>query len=336
MTDPTLPAIPSPANIVKLTSNTLRVAVNYNPTPIFDDRNPGFDSTGGVEPDAKGNYALLRTPDAPQYAKSLGLETYFPVYNGTENRALLWHDGTDFRTLKADANRWDFDWSLEANHSDPLNPVAARAIAALAMQPDRFGAKLDCEQPVVLDIERSAAYNGPVDTPEQATGQIQNWTTRLQTYRGLLSPDRELYAYFQTGYAHLSESWGARFTQDLAAADRQMMQLLSGMMLSFYNWDLSITAPGSWYAAVDRATSDIGAYYPFHARNKWAVVTPTYQVYWGNLPKTKGRNGELVPLDVWKRQLRYLADRGWHLGLWLPGALKGIKGHLDEAARFAA
>jgi hypothetical protein len=317
-TDPTVPAIPTPPKLTRLTTaRPVRVAFEYNVTPIFSP----------AAPNDKGERAYYRSTEMQEYLLARGFEAAMMVSNGTENRAMTWHDGQNFRAIEPGQNGYSLNFDLEGNFCNPLDPAAARAVAALANDPTHFGAKVNPLLPIFLDVEQSNAYTGPCDTPEQAAALIANWTTRLTTYRTLLGTDFEIYAYYMMGFAGRP---ALANRPDLQEADRAMMRLLTGYVAGLYAWEQTAGSPGSWFKQVDDADARVSEYYPFLKHNRWATINPCYQMLNGT------RAGEPVSLEFWKSQLRYLADRGWNVFVFCGGTeLKPVKGHLDAAAKYA-
>jgi hypothetical protein len=332
MIDRTIATCPTPPKVTRYTTTRpVRVAYNYACDPLFQINEQWLDDGKGSEPDKAGAYRWVRSTEAQEYCRALGLETAIMAYGGTENRALRWHDGQNFKSPVPTLNRWDLDDRGDGNLSDPLDPRAAHAIAALAKDATRFGAAVNPVQPLILDVEGTMAYNGPTDTIAQVAERIANWTARLTAYRAALgTTDYELYAYFFYGFAQFRQRFGDAFTPELAAADQAMMRLLSGFNAGLYSWDQTFASPGSWFKQVDEAQAIVFEHYPFLSRNRWATISPYYQTF-----KAPPAPGTPVPLELWQAQVRYLVDRGWHLLLWMSGPLKPIKGHLDHLTKYS-
>lgn len=335
MLDKTVPIIPTLPKIDKLsTARSTRIMFNYDPTPVFLPNEQWINN--GVEPDKNGAYAFVRSSVAQEYCLQLKFTPSFMVYNGTENRSTTWHNGDKFdgATLSGDSGHYFLSWDREANNSDPLTPVAASGCSALAIEPSTFGAKLSAYMPLILDIESTKTYNQPIDTTEGFLIQIKEWHNRLKMYRDFLGYDLELYAYFLRGYTLFKSQLENVFTQEIIEADRAMMRLLSGINVGAYVYDISARNINNWFSWIDMYGGHIRENYPFHYNNKWATITPTYQIYWSeNLKKLDGLP---IPIDTWKQQIRYLIDRGWNIYLWLSPAMpfKPIKPHIDWLAKY--
>jgi hypothetical protein len=340
--DNTLPSIPAVPKIDKLTTaNSVRVAVDYNPTGIFGPNPNWIDDGKGTEPDKNGVWRYVRVMDGTEYCKALGFETNFMVYNGTEDWVPLWWENGQYLPKVKEFNRYSFDWSRWKNFADPLDPTAAEACARLAKLPTEFGAKLLPYQPIFLDIEWTKTYQGfEIKTPKDAFDVVAAWTKRFDTYRYYMGYDNELYIYGFNGYATYADklTWASpEERQRFIDADQAMMRRLSGIALGLYNWDLPTENPSAWYGMVDAFRMEINRYYP--GIKRWAIVTPTYQIYFPANIKDKNnllKNGKPVNIDIWKRQIKYLVDDHWNIDLWNPGWLKdGTKAHIEALARYA-
>jgi hypothetical protein len=280
----------------------------------------------------------------------LGFEPSFMVYNGTANRSRLWWDAENekFKDIKIapGLNRHDLDWSLEGNFCDPFEASTALGCVKLARNPWAFGANLPPYRAIVLDIESTSTYNQSPSSPSQGLKVIQEWSRMFDLFRaGGLSC--ELYSYMDPGFfPQWRDRWDltsiSPFEREcfsrLEEADQKMMRKLSGMNVSLYNWDITLENPGLWYSGVDSVTSLIDTYYPYHSCNKFACIHPWFDVYHPHHIqdlRNSSKAGTLMPLDRWKRQVRYLVDRGWHLYPWTPHPVKPIKPYLDEVARYS-
>lgn len=175
MTDPSLPAIPTPPSITKDTTlPPVRGYVDYNPTPQFI-KNPAW--TGPAEPDANGQYAYTRVTEDVEYARRLGFTPAFMVYDATMNYAPTWGSATPAPGL----NRMNLDWS-KTNPGGINDPASVAAVANLAMRPRTFGANLPPYRPIFLDIEDDA---NPAKNPPAVVQQI----------RQVIGNDAEFYWY---------------------------------------------------------------------------------------------------------------------------------------------
>ncbi len=341
--DPGAPTSQNPPNITKVTTaRQIRVMFDYNPTPIYGP-NPKF-LKGSPEPDKSGEYAWNRVSDSSEYMFKLGFEPSFMVYNGTLNRSQIWFDKTkdEFRLdLKPAFNRLDLDYSFEGNHSDPVTPEGARACGFLSRNPWVFGAKLQPYRAISIDIEGTKTYNFEVNSFDSAMQQIHAWTDMFKEFRKTTN-STELYSYFLQGYyssfKKVLPNLTAEQDAEMKQADADMMHLLSGIHACFYNWDVPTENPGLWFAQVDQAAGQIETDYPWMKYNRWAVITPTYQIYWPQSMQDWGNRAKAekpVDMATWQRQIKYLVDRGWHIYIWNPGDLKTSKPYLDFVAKYS-
>lgn len=334
-------------SLLRVSSRPTRILFNYNPTPVFDESPLWRNDGQNTEPDTNGNYRFTRVNDSCEYMLRMGFESSFMVYNGTLKRHKLWWSETKdtFRALPDVLNRFDLDWTKEGKFDEPVTSSAARACVKLSRNPWTFGANLPPYRPITLDIEYTSLYNSTPSTPTEALSTIREWTKMFRLFRqeGLLT---ELFSYMPGGlWPAWQYNWDpAKLTPDELTSynlcpieDLQMMSLLSGITIPFYNWDLPTENPGIWMSLVEQQTGLILEKYPRHFYNKFAVIQPQMEFYFpDNIQDLRNRKKEnkLIPLDLWEFQLRFLVDRGWNLFLWITQPLEKVKPYLDVAARY--
>lgn len=318
-----LPLVPDPPKVKRVTTApTVQVYYGIDPTPMFRERNPAF--TGNVEPDPTGAYHCVRGTELTTYADKLqGLAPVFFVTNGTMRQATCWHDGTTFRDLAPVANRFNIDESLGGAWDDPMTDGAIKAICDLARNATRYGCKCPTLLDIVVDIESTKTYH----TGDLAT-RIAAYTAAIRTFRNYSGEDRGVYFYqfpgFNVGSVELSP--------DLAAADRAMMRMLSGIHLGGYAWDLTIENVETWFEGFHRLLGQVRTAYPFHSENIHVTLYPYQQMYYGAHPD---QDNKPIPMATWTRIVDCVVAEQVNPLLWCGGGQARL-GPVDQQIEYLA
>jgi hypothetical protein len=370
--------IPVPPKVTPLAGTNFkpRIMFDYNFTPFYPRNDKWVDDGKRTEPDVNGRYMWEQAPEVAEYLLRCGFTPTLMAYNGTFNRADTWWDfeKDDWEAGVYPAlNRFGVVWTnkdgtpREGNYSDPVDPRAAHAIAALAKTPWRFGATgVRANRPIFIDIEGTNSYNlnsYTTPTPEQAVQQVKNYIKMADAFRSHHKyAAGELYNYggnLMQWYSYLSvEAWEqkikdapgpmevARLRAELDAVkeflklEQDHAKRYNGYVALLYNWDIHAETDGeSWFHSVDMNDGTVERYYPYWRNSKIATVIPTWEIYWPHNSvvgdKLRDMAGKPIPLDLWKKQIDYLVARGWHIYVWIPyNDVKPYKAHLDYLLRF--
>jgi len=339
---------PEPRTIVKLAGHGMpRIATNVHLTPVYNVNPLWQDDHPATEPDARGNMRYVQNGPLQVLCRKLGFEPWQMVTVADQNYSSMWFGPNGYLDVPQIYNRWDLDWSKAGQHSNPLDPAAALALATLANDAQRYaspsmvpckrvGIALDIEGQSVYETLRAlrqrrmvgnsgARYGWNVAAKQQyfdvVRQHIDAWTDLFRSYRlAMGSEDMELLGYMAHGFNIGSEGLPA----DLAEADAAMMRYLSGFCMGGYNYYDPYNVQ-LWIGAVDRMRGHVRERYPQLYDNFWICLSP-YD------------NGGTEPcdLDRWKRRVQLVMERRMHVFLWASDQhlAAPVQDHVEYLARF--
>lgn len=319
----------------------VRVFCESNPTPILG---PNPDWTGGLNPatgqrdrsipvtDPDGRPLWIRVNRATQYLADLGCRQAFFVYDGTLNRSSIWSDAQG-NLLAANAP----GTSPDTVKSMPPTEASVRACARLAQRCNRYGDAGTSFRPMIFDLENARMGYDPA-APLAARRQVlSDWIQTLKWARAQTVNTVPLYAYYAPPFSAAYEG-DVEMTADVADLYDQMRRQLSGVVVSCVNGDPETNTDGeSWFEHVRHLDTLIERQCPEFRRAKIAIVNPLWHVdnpaseLWA--PKA-ARNRQPLPIELWRRQLRYLVDHDWDVLVWVADVnpAEPVREHLEYAA----
>ncbi len=269
-----------------------RLYTDYNLTPI-QLPNPAWDLD-------KSKPRWVQNYPCDAYAASLGFERAFMVYDGTLNRATRW--ANDDLTLRP-ANDLRPD---EGNHSSPPDDFAVKACAKLAMQADHYVAGTPRSRPIMFDLEGGMWSEWDAKSALTVAQHFATMTKAIRTARDAAN-----------GHLHAGAfGWPNQidYLPDATAEMREWAITTSYVAPCFYTVP-SLIPDAAWFDEVETRTSYIDRLFPHLPRI--AVLCPTYQVWWkDSYPDLAPLDGKPVPSGLWKKQLKFVIDRGYDVMLW--------------------
>jgi hypothetical protein len=162
-----------------------RVYFETNVTPVPIENPAWVADEKRSETDKNGQPRLILNADWVDYAVAKGCTPMTFAYNGTLNRAFTWcDDAGNPRPMKVTGYGGDaLDWSRQRNACDPIDPVAARAVARLAKNPGFYGfAPAASPRLLVFDVERTNTMNLPANaTTLERRRMLQRWIDAVKT-----------------------------------------------------------------------------------------------------------------------------------------------------------
>lgn len=287
--------------------NNARLFTDFNITPIFFPNplwaNDGANGGAGSDPDKRGNPKWLQNLPVSDYMRARGFEFAPMVYEGTLNRSSLWsRDGLPHNN--------PLDWSLEENNSNPPVEKAVKACARLAANASMYGANVDDFPPIVFDLENPSVgidLNGNWSSSLQNVYSCAKWSREVNPHSALMH-----YSIFPyTVGLKENDFWGS-------VEVKNTLDTLTHIAPSVYFWDVPAFSPNVAFDEVDEVTRALDKYCPHMPRVM--IVTPYYQIYWPQNAKNPSaaakKNGQPVASGLWRRWIKYLVDRDYHLYYW--------------------
>jgi hypothetical protein len=248
--------------------------------------------------------------------KELGFEEMQMIYDGTLNRAPVWCKD-DFSLVKPG----ELDWTRGGNLASPPQKQAIEMIMHLNNQGDAFVKGGTSHLPIIFDLEnQSVNYNDSMfENFNDGKEKIENLVNAVNYAKGwsrwgVVPP----VGHYQ--YPMMLNNFGENRQTDVWFANSGLQDLIDVIDFaapSFYTINWMIDNPQNWFDMVQAFTS----FYERRCKHlpRVAVVCPAYQAYWPEqqiYQKYIPFNNQPVPLEVWKKQLRFLVDRDYDIFVW--------------------
>lgn len=310
-------------------STKTRVLCDSNLTPVMFDNPRWVDDGKASEPDAQGHPRFIRNYDCHDYLVSLGAEETFMIYKGTLNNAPMWIGKTGEQVS------WgrNFDYSLQGNHSDPINNSMLYEVAKLASKPETYKATALPHCPIILDIEGAPTMNvAPDDSLADRIYCVMRWLEAVKYIKQAAGADQEVWIY-----GHYPDLAKINPEKNLALGGllTQLAQETTAACGFLYFWDWDVDNSNHWIAELERIDASILRNAPWYVRAKVLAINPFDQIYapQNDRPSTATMNGKPSHLPTWKNLVDEAVERGFALYVWTgDGILDGVQEHLKYAA----